>query len=322
LVTEFINYKITDYIADNIHTKQIYTEKLIRLPKSFLLFKPNCQNSPLDLIMKNDSDTVVLGALNKELKNSKNTLEVWKKILNQTTNTKLLIKLCSRDNGGNIQKSVEYYTKQLGVGVDRLIIKSWQEHSDYIGLFKEIDILLDTFPYSGTTTSCHALYNSVPIVTIYNNDYHIHNVTASFLTHSGFPELITYSETEYIAKVVELSNNMKKINEYKRTIHKGFAQLMEPTAFMRSYEETLLKLVKTSHINKYEDLESLKKKYPHIYDRQVPVVTEEKPHQFSYTEEEKIPEQKSIKNIIIDVPSKGQVQNFDFNISKKVNIPV
>lgn len=314
LVTDFINYKITDYIADNIHTKQIYTEKLIRLPKSFLLFRPNCQSTPMELTMKNMSDTVILGALNKELKNSKNTLEVWKQILKQTTNTKLLIKLCSRDNGGNIQKSVEYYTRLLDVGPDRLIIKSWQEHSEYIGLFKEIDILLDTFPYSGTTTSCHALYNSVPIVTMYNDDYHIHNVTSSFLTHSGFPELITYSENEYIEKVKELCNNVHKVNEYKKSIHKGFAKLMEPTAFMESYEETLLKLAKISYINKYEDQESLKQKYPHIYDRKNTIKCEEKTHQFSY--KETIIEEDTRLIPIIDVPSKSEVQNFDFDIFK------
>ena len=72
---------------------------------------------------------------------------------------------------------------------------------------------------------------------------------------------------------------------------------MEPTAFMKSYEETLLKLLKTSYINKYEDLDSLKKKYPYIYDRQSPIITEEKPHQFSYTELEKISEKENIKNV-------------------------
>jgi len=321
LVTDFIKYKITDYIADNINSKQIYTEELLRLPKSFLLFRPNCQNAPMQLTMKRSTDPVILGALNKELKNSKNTLEVWKRILNETTNTKLLIKLCSRDNGGNVKKSIEYYTKQLGVGEDRLIIKSWQEHGDYINLFKEIDILLDTFPYSGTTTSCHALYNSVPIVTIYNVDYHIHNVTASFLTHSGFPELITYSEDEYVAKVKELCNDVNKVNEYKKNIHKGFAQLMEPKQFMKSYEETLFNLFNSSVNTQYETPESLKQKYPYIYDRQDPVKTENKPHQFSYMEntEKKNP---AVNDSIpvIDIPSKSEVQNFNFNISKEVKI--
>jgi protein O-GlcNAc transferase len=337
LVTDFIKYKITDYIADNINSKQIYTEKLLRLPKSFLLFRPNCQNAPLQLVMKRSTDPVILGALNKELKNSKNTLEVWKRILNETTNTKLLIKLCSRDNGGNVKKSIEYYTKQLGVGEDRLIIKSWQEHSDYINLFKEIDILLDTFPYSGTTTSCHALYNSVPIVTIYNVDYHIHNVTASFLTHSGFPELITYSEDEYITKVKELCNNVDKVNEYKNTIHKGFTQLMEPTQFMKSYEETLINLfnssinassnditqrsISTDDITQYETPESLKQKYPHIYDRQDPIKTENKSHQFSYIENTGVKNSIINETIpIIEIPSKSEVQNFNFNISKEVKI--
>jgi predicted O-linked N-acetylglucosamine transferase (SPINDLY family) len=323
LVTNFIKYKISDYIADNINSKQIYTEELLRLPKSFLLFRPNSQHTPLQMVMKQPTDTVILGALNKELKNSKNTLEVWKRILNETTNTKLLIKLCSRDNGGNVQKSIDYYTKQLGVSADRLIIKSWQEHSDYIGLFKEIDILLDTFPYSGTTTSCHALYNSVPIVTIYNVDYHIHNVTASFLTHSGFPELITHSEDEYVTKVKELCNTVNKVNEYKTSISKGFAQLMEPTQFMKSYEETLLNLFNTNTNTQYETEESLKQKYPHIYNSHNSIKSEDKFHQFSYMENtEKKSEVVNEYIQIIELPSKSDVQNFNFNININKNVQV
>ena len=34
---------------------------------------------------------------------------------------------------------------------------------------------------------------------------------------------------------------------------------------MKSYEETLLKLVKTTHINQYENLDSLKKKNIRIF---------------------------------------------------------
>jgi hypothetical protein len=161
----------------------------------------------------------------------------------------------------------------------------------------------------------------VPIVTIYNVDYHIHNVTASFLTHSGFPELITYSEDEYVAKVKELCNDVNKVNEYKNTIHKGFAQLMEPKQFMKSYEETLINLFNSSVNTQYETPESLKQKYPYIYDRQEPVKTENKPHQFSYMEntEKKNP---AVNDSIpvIDIPSKSEVQNFNFNISKEVRI--
>lgn len=329
LATDFIKYKITDYISDNMHSKQIYTEKLLRLPKTFLLFSPTAQQTPIKINFRKNKDTIILGSLNKELKNSKNTLEVWKKILNETTNTKLLIKLCSRDYGDNINKSIEYYKTQLNVTSDRIIIKPWQEHEKYIDLFREIDILLDTFPYSGTTTSCYALYNSIPIVTMYNVDYHIHNVTSSLLTHSGLSELVTYNENEYINKVKELCNDFEKINYYKKNIHKQFMKVMEPKEFMKNYEYMLTNLY-NKEIKQFESYETLKEKYPHIYDNKKIFENKIKPYQFSYvnhtsnTKSEDIckndSEDKNIEKS--DIKTTPIFDNKIININGKIKIPI
>ena len=71
------------------------------------------------------------------------------------------------------------------------------EHG-YHKLFEQIDIILDPFPYSGTTTTCKALLNSIPVVTKYHKDYHAHNVSASLIINSGFPELVAYTDEEYV----------------------------------------------------------------------------------------------------------------------------
>jgi predicted O-linked N-acetylglucosamine transferase (SPINDLY family) len=64
-------------------------------------------------------------------------------------------------------------------------------------------------------------------------------VTASLLINSGFPELVAYSDDEYVNIVKRLSENPAKIDEYKTTIQQGFKQLMNPGLFMKSYEDML-----------------------------------------------------------------------------------
>ena len=110
---------------------------------------------------------------------------------------------------------------------------------EYLQIFSKIDVMLDPFPYSGTTTSCKSLDHSIPIVTKYHKDYHSHNVTASLLINSGFPELVAYSDDEYISIVKNLSENPAKVDEYKMMVKKGFDNLMEPKPFMESYENML-----------------------------------------------------------------------------------
>jgi predicted O-linked N-acetylglucosamine transferase (SPINDLY family) len=234
---DFIQYRITDRVADHPDSKQIYSENRLNMPRCFLLYKTD-----ESLIISSDQNIfpeknhIILGSLNKEPKNSKNVLQIWKQILQLTTNTKLLIKISSVDN---VENRIKFYKDALEIEEDRLIIVEFCSNEEYMNLFYKIDILLDTFPYSGTTTTCHALHASTPVVTLYHKDYHAHNVSSSLLINSGFPELISYSENEYVEKVIDLCNQPEKLAEYKTTIRQGFLELMEPKQFMKEYEDIL-----------------------------------------------------------------------------------
>lgn len=134
----------------------------------------------------------------------------------------------------------KFYVDKLNVPVDRLIFVPFVDSENgYLDLFAQIDIMLDPFPYSGTTTSCKSLDNSIPIVSKYHKDYHSHNVTASLLINCGFPELVAYSNAEYIDIVKKLSEDPDKLDEYKTTIKPKFKELMNPVVFMKQYENLI-----------------------------------------------------------------------------------
>ena len=234
---DFIKYRITDSVADSPDSEQYYSETLLRMKKCFLLFKNTLQNSP---VTKKKQDTIILGSLNKELKNSKPILQVWRKIMEAIPSANIMIKL---DGIDNIDSRIKYYSKELNISAKRIIPIQHCTNEEYIEMFSTIDILLDTFPYSGTTTTCNALYNSVPVITLYNKDIHSHNVSSSLLINCGFSELVAYNEFEYIQKTVELSKNILQLQYYREHIHSKFMELMNPTSFMKDYESMLEELI-------------------------------------------------------------------------------
>jgi predicted O-linked N-acetylglucosamine transferase (SPINDLY family) len=67
----------------------------------------------------------------------------------------------------------------------------------------------------------------------------VNNVTASLLTGTGCPELVAYSDEEYVTKTVQLIGDPDRISRYKKEINTKFTELMEPGAFMESYEALL-----------------------------------------------------------------------------------
>jgi len=229
-----IQYRITDAIADNINTNQKYSEELLRLPKCFLLYKSFSQSIPTT--PRKTNKTIILGGINKENKNTKYVLDTWRQILNACPDTKILLKLESFDNN---EERMAFYMEKLDVDRKRIILLNKLSNEDYNKVFTMMDILLDTFPYSGTTTTCNALYNSIPVVSLYNKDYHAHNVSCSLLMNMGYPELVAKTTEEYISIVNNLVNNPSKIENYKENIKHKFQDLMEPKAFMKSYEDVL-----------------------------------------------------------------------------------
>lgn len=233
-----IQYRITDDIADHPQTAQFYSEQLVYMPRCFLLYDVSHETpSP-----RKTPDNIVLGSLNRESKTSNATFAVWRRILASCPNTRLLI-LMKDDT----EERRQFYMDKLGATADRLIFVSKQPtEADYLRLFSQIDIVLDPFPYSGTTTTCKALDASIPVITKYHKDYHAHNVSASLLTNLGFNELVAFSDDEYIAITKQLVENPCRIDEYKRTINPKFVEMMEPRRFIGEYENLLSELYEKS----------------------------------------------------------------------------
>jgi predicted O-linked N-acetylglucosamine transferase (SPINDLY family) len=240
---DFIDYRITDAICDVPNTTQYYSEKLLRMSRCCYLFKPIYQK--IAVIPKPTESTIILGSMNREEKINEYVLDAWKKILKECSNTKLLVLLIASDDA--IERTA-FYTKKLGISEDRLIIVPGLDHNtqqnEYYQLFGQIDIALDTFPYSGVTTACNALYNSIPVITYYKPNIHLHNTTSDVLLECGIRELIAYDAEEYIKITVDLINSPNKIENYKSTIKSKFINAMDTVPFMTEYESMLDKIYK------------------------------------------------------------------------------
>jgi len=243
-----IQYRITDSIADSPLSKQRYSEKLIRLPKCFLLYN---SIHKFEINPRKTKSKIILGCVNKENKTNQELLEVWKTILERCPNTIILIKLESFDNK---EERTQFYLDKLCITKDRIIVLAKLTNPEYEKVFTMFDIMMDPFPYSGTTTTCNSLLNSIPVVTLYHPDYHVTNVSSSLLINCGLGELVANSKEEYMDIVVNLVNNPDKIDEYKRTIRDSFLKLMEPKPFMDSFEFELTRVYNNLFIDKNENV--------------------------------------------------------------------
>lgn len=230
-----VDYRITDRYADPITSTQKYTEKLIYMPRCFVCYtiSPILTDIP---IKKKNSGVIVFGVMNKLNKHNKLTFDTWNAILQRVPNSILLIK---RDIKSSFDIRIKYL-KQIGLTDDRIKIVDYiSGQRDYYELYNDVDICLDTFPYSGTTTSCDALQMSTPIITLNIPNRHVSNVTTSMLTNIGCQNLVARSLDKYVELAVSLANDREKINQYKSIIRDRFIELMDTRKFVREFDKLI-----------------------------------------------------------------------------------
>ena len=106
-----------------------------------------------------------------------------------------------------------------------------------------MDIALDTYPYSGTTTSCEALMMGVPVLTLFDSkkQYHSQNVTSSLMINSNLPEYVCLSEEDYINKLEYFANNIELLSNLKQKVRENFVKgICDYPTFVNELEDKLL----------------------------------------------------------------------------------
>ena len=116
---------------------------------------------------------------------------------------------------------------------------------DYLEQYRDIDIMLDTFPYTGGLTTCESLSMGVPVVTIRGNN-HGSRISSSILTNTNLPELISKNVSEYIQKSIELANNPDRIKNYRATLREKIfsSPITDSKQYARNLEEVFCKILK------------------------------------------------------------------------------
>jgi len=100
---------------------------------------------------------------------------------------------------------------------------------DHLAQYNQVDIALDTLPYSGCTTTCEALWMGVPVVTLARNESRS-RMSTGILRQIGLEQLIADSEPDMVALAVSLANDREGL----KTLKSGIRQKMESSSLLDS----------------------------------------------------------------------------------------
>ncbi|MBF0380746.1 MAG: tetratricopeptide repeat protein [Magnetococcales bacterium] len=213
-----MDYLIADKNYVKVGEDHLYTEKIIRMPDTWVSYTPPPYVPTIKPAKKPDSSLrIMLGNFGNPTKINSKMLEVWAQILKKAPQADLLLIYKGMDTPYTVQRINSVFDSS-GVDLSRINIIGHLPHHQLLDKYNEIDIALDTLPYSGGLTSFESLWMGVPVITAYGDTFAGRH-SASILNALGLNSLVANDLTEYIQLVVNLSKDQEKLACIKKDLH-------------------------------------------------------------------------------------------------------
>ena len=212
--TSYMDYVIGDGIAIPAELERHFSERIVRMPQSFL---PNDDGQPMDPVTPRRRDldlpeaAFVFCAFNNTYKLNPAMFEIWMRLLKETPGSVLWL----RGEQSAVLANLEREAQVRGVGAERLVFAPRMPSMDaHLARYRQADLFLDTLPYGAHATARDALWAGLPVLTCAGNSF-AGRVAASLLTGLGMPELVSANLREYTEQALRLANSPALLAELR-----------------------------------------------------------------------------------------------------------
>lgn len=110
----------------------------------------------------------------------------------------------------------------------------------YLAAYAQVDVVLDTFPYTGGTTTCEALWMGVPTLTMAGSTL-LGRQGASLLSAGGLSDWVANDEDEYVSKAIAFASDIAALAQLRSDLRAQVQQspLFDAQRFARNFEAAL-----------------------------------------------------------------------------------
>jgi predicted O-linked N-acetylglucosamine transferase (SPINDLY family) len=199
-----VDYFIADSYVLPKNAQDYYQEKIWRLPQTYLAVDgfevgiPTLRRQDLDI----PDDAVVYWSGQRGFKRHPDTVRAQMRILKGVANSYFIIK--GDTDPRIIQEFFGEIAAEEGVEFDRLrFVGNVADEPTHRANLAIADIVLDTFPYNGATTTLETLWMGIPMVTQVGQQFAARN-SYTFMLNAGIEEGIAWSQEEYIEWGIKL----------------------------------------------------------------------------------------------------------------------
>lgn len=232
-----MDYLIADQVGVPEARRDQFSETVWYLPDTRLCFSPpeiDLSVAPLPALINGH---ITFGCFQNMSKVGDKVLATWAAILTALPGTRLRWQ-CHQLKDPVVVNELMRRLQVQGIDPSRVTLHGAVSREAYLAAHSEIDMMLDTFPYPGGTSTCEALWMGVPTVTL-EGDTLLSRQGASLLTSVGLEDWIATSREEYIGRAIVLASDLPKLATLRAGLREqvGTSPLFDAPRFARNLEE-------------------------------------------------------------------------------------
>jgi len=202
-----------DYlVADRYHIRpeedESYAESILRLPNSYTCYGPPLNAPSVGPLPALNARQFTFGSFNHPAKLSSRILDLWSAILRRVPTARLFLKFLGSDEG--LQSRLRTGFIKRGVTEDRILFEGGGTQPQLMASYNQVDLALDTQPYSGGVTTCEALWMGVPVITFPGKTFAGRHST-SYLINAGYSEFVANDAAQYVELAVQWAHRVDEL---------------------------------------------------------------------------------------------------------------
>lgn len=232
-----IDYWLTDAVLHPLDTAERCAETLWRLP-NLVIHQPPPEAPDVGPAPYASTGWITFASFNNPAKLTDRAVALWSRILRELPDSRLRLKYMDWLDRPALARRVRACFAAHGIDGARLLLDGGvMVRRQHLALVGASDIMLDSFPFNGWTTTFEALWMGVPVVTL-AGDRFLGRVGASFLTAAGHPELIAEDAGGYVAIAVKLAQDRDRLAHVRASLRAEVASspLCDADAYTRAVE--------------------------------------------------------------------------------------
>lgn len=238
-----MDYLLADRISVPDNQNEYFSEQIWHLPSTRLCLTPPATNdllSSVSTLPAFKNGYVTFGCFQNIRKLNDFTLQLWARIFQRMPDAKLRFQCWQLGTESERKKMLDRFV-QHGISAERISMFGPGSRDAYLAAHAEVDIILDTFPYGGGTTTCEAFWMGVPTLSLAGNRMSSLQ-GASLLTYAGLEDWIATSEDDYVRRAILHATDLEKLAQLRATLRERTlaGPIYDAKQFTRHFEQALL----------------------------------------------------------------------------------